>query len=342
MLKFISYFDSLVFSSELKEVKFSSDSAVTMTFVVGGTEALSATYTPTAQGTVIVYALNEVFAASRVSAVSVCSIRLANAAGENAEVSFTCIQCSAIINASAAAYLEQFFLIGTCSNRKTTAPGRRERFWLYHTGNARTLVRTCKYIDDAGQITSSAYSYPETVPAGQLKEISFMADDFAVEGKTLFRIDWNDGIRYLTYEVDTRHDIDAMHFEYENIFGLMDDITYFGLRETELQAEMETGMLNGRLVNQKLKTYQTVKVHSGYLSSDEYMPYMAFVSSPQKMLFDENGGKTAVVITEQETKYDNDNSVMADFNITFRRDVDAMSVSLRARIFDSTFDNTFN
>lgn len=343
MLQFISTFESVIFSSELKEVKISSDSDITMSFVIAGSTVFTNSYSPDLNKNITVYALDEIYDTTRTSAINQCSIFITNTAGETAESVFTCIQCSAIVNATARYYLDRFFLIASFSDYRRTAPGRKERFWVYHITGSRTLKRTCSYVDENNQISTIVYNYSEPIEQQQLREISFDPADFAVTGKTLFSIVFSDGVRTLTYEVDTRQDIDSISFVYENSFGLLDNITYFGLKETELSAELETGLLNGKWVNSKAQAYQSIKVHSGYIHKDEIYPYIAFVTSPQHLIMDNRGYTRSVALTEQETKYSNDNSDLIDFSITFRREKDSMIVDVTDnRIFDMTFDDTFN
>ena len=192
-------------------------------------------------------------------------------------------------------------------------------------------------------MTSVSYTYPSQIQPNTLQEISFNTDDLQVSGKSLYKVEFSDGLRKLVYEVDTRRDIDSVHFRYQNIFGLLDDIYYFGLKETELSSELETGQLNGKWVNTKAKASPSVKVHSGYISRTEIYPYIAFISSSERYLVDENGYARTVALTEQETKYSNSNSDLIDFSVTFRREKDALVIGVSDnRIFDQTFDMTFN
>lgn len=343
MLQFISTFESVIFSSELKEVLFSSDSDVTLTFSIAGVDVFTNIYTPDSSRNIRVYALDEIYNTMRPSAVSSVAIRLQNTSGDQISAQFNCIQCTALINATAEFYLDRYFIIGTCSDYRHTAPGRDEKFWVYQTDVARTLTRKAYYIDANNAMTSVSYTYPSQIQPNTLQEISFNTDDLQVSGKSLYKVEFSDGLRKLVYEVDTRRDIDSVHFRYQNIFGLLDDIYYFGLKETELSSELETGQLNGKWVNTKAKAYPSVKVHSGYISRTEIYPYIAFISSSERYLVDENGYARTVALTEQETKYSNSNSDLIDFTVTFRREKDALVIGVSDnRIFDQTFDMTFN
>lgn len=343
MLQFISTFESVIFSSELKEIKFSSDSDVTMTLSVAGSVVFTNVYVPDLSYIITVFALDEIYQTMCSSAVNLTRITLQNKNGEQIYAEFYCIQCSVIINATAQFYLDRYFLIGVCSDLRHTAPGRNENFWVYHTEGSRTLTRRAFYIDDNNSISTVLYNYTSQIQPYTLQEISFNVDDLQVEAKKLFKIEFTDGVRTLTYEVDTRQDIDAMHFRYENIFGLMDDIYYFGLIETELSSTLETGLLNGKWINSKSVAYQSVKAHSGYIPSNEIYPYISFVLSPKRYWVDNMGFLCSVALIEEETKYSNDNSQMIDFTVTFRREKDSLIIGLNDnRIFDRTFDRTFN
>lgn len=343
MLQFISTFESVIFSSELKEVLFSSDSDVTLTLSIAGIDVFTNIYVPDASRNIRVYALDDIYNTMRPSAISSVAIRLQNTSGEQVSAHFNCIQCTALINATAEYYLNRYFIIGTCSDYRHTAPGREEKFWIYHTDGTRTITRKTFYIDAAGNITSESFQYSLVYRPYQIYPFSFNTSDFDKPDKQLFKIQFSDGVRTLVYEVDTRRDIDSMHFRYQNIFGLLDDIYYFGLKETELSSELETGQLNGKWVNTKSKAYPSVKVHSGYISRTEIYPYIAFISSPERYLVDDNGYARTVALTEQETKYSNSNSDLIDFTVTFRREKDALVIGVSDnRIFDQTFDQTFN
>ena len=91
MLQFISTFESVIFSSELKEVLFSSDSDVTLTFSIAGVDVFTNIYTPDASRNIRVYALDEIYTTMRPSAVSSVAIRLQNTSGDQISAQFNCM-----------------------------------------------------------------------------------------------------------------------------------------------------------------------------------------------------------------------------------------------------------
>lgn len=342
MLQFISPLETIIFSSELKEFKFASDSDVMMTFTIDDKTAYSQSYVPTSEGIITVFALDEIFKVQKTSSLGKCIISITNEYDEKIEYSFYCIQCSASLDVTATEFLDNYFLISSCSDSKNTAYGRPERFWILHTSGTRNLHRKCYYINSDNVISVETYTYPFTVNEYELKAIEFNSNEFDVSGKTLFKIEFYDEFRLLSYDVDIRKDIDSFLFEYENVFGLMDTITYFGLKESEQKATYESGQLNGRLINSNIQCYTETKVHSGYISQKDIYPYISFITSPKIFLSDDSMLR-GVILTDQETAYSNDLSEMIDFTVTFRYERDMMIIKAKDnRIFDDTFDFTFN
>lgn len=343
MLQFINTIQQYVFSSELDVLRFSSDSKTLLTFTINDVPKYSTSFIPGRDGTCWVYGLDKIFSASRTENIVGCSISLTNESGENVTAEFTCIYCSASINSTASFFLNNYFLIATGSDKKSTAPGRKESFWVLHTEGERTITRKCFYIDSNKAVTTVSYTYQPAVAALQPFNITFDPADFEQADKLLFCIEFSDGTRKLTYDVDTRRDKDVVLFKYENIFGYMDFICFTGLKETEYEAELESGQINGQWINIRSDVHPVTKIHSGYIPKDEIYPYIAFISSPQRTLIDKSGYETDIAITEQETKYSNDNSQLVDFSISYRKASDTLVVQVgHNKIFDKTFDQTFN
>lgn len=232
-------------------------------------------------------------------------------------------------------------LMGT----KITAAGRRELLWYY--GNDEAIVRAV-YSD------GSLVAFAATVVGGtsQYTCIDVSPDNFVTSGKQLVEYGVTAGSRHQLYEMDLSEPDCAPILEFYNSFGVWEYIYCTGTHQVGSDFKRSQARIGGRLRNYKIEETRTFKADTGFLNtamanwaedlfrSDEVYVVNVVNGSVQ----DANGGKE-VVLSDSKSDRTNEDDHMPRFTFSYQyaqRIQNVLQMDRVGRIFDNTFDHTFN
>ncbi len=347
MLQFVTTLGSVAFATELRTVVIASDSdTLRLKVEVDGAEVLAETYHPDATGTLRVYALDEVVRGAAASPVAdVVMTAETDWDAEPAVLAATVVECRAMPSMSAAVWLPRAFLTATMTAVKRTAVGRRERLHVWVEDGIPDLVMTVWRMSPDGQVTQSSETLTPPAGTGRVWSIDWVpgTGDGEAAGGVTFRAVAVQGLRRMQWDVDTRPDRHLVEVRCSNVFGLDDWVAFTGISETELEADIASGRIGGRYVNYDPAAYQRVTLHSGWLSPSERLPYATMLLSPAMEVELPSGTMLPVVVEEVAIEHDDDDASMVNYAITVRpaEDVLVADGMRLARVFDATFDQTF-
>lgn len=262
----------------------------------------------------------------------------------SASAVFTVLYAKADVGIGAQEFYTGHFLT-TLQGTKVTARGRRELLWYYGSGSASV---TAVYSDG----TTGSFAAQAVGGSGTYTCIDVSPDNFTASGKQLAAYTVTAGTRTQRFEMDFMDPDCAPILEFYNSFGVWEYIYCTGTHQVSPEYKRSTARIGGLLRNYKIEETRVFKADTGILNtamanwaddlfrSDEV--YVVNVISGQVTSAD--GGKE-VVITDSNSDNSNDDGHMPRFTFSYQysqRIQNVMQMSRVGRIFDNTFDHTFN
>ena len=232
-------------------------------------------------------------------------------------------------------------LMGT----KMTARGRRELLWYYGSDSASV---TAEYADG----TTSSFTAEVAGGTEAYTCIDVSPDNFTASGKQLVAYTVSAGTRSQRFEMDFDEPDCAPILEFYNSFGVWEYLYCTGKHMVSPDYKRSQARIGGHLRNYRIEETRTFKADTGILNtamagwaddlfrSDEV--YVVNVISGQVVSAD--GGKE-VVITDSKSEVNNEDDFMPRFTFSYQyaqRIHNVLQMNRVGRIFDNTFDHTFN
>ena len=276
---------------------------------------------------------------------------------------FTVLYAMVDVGITAEEFFSGYFL-SILMGTKITAPGRRELLWYYNEPAEETeeeeteeeeeseeeevLAVIAEYADGSTRtFTPSAVGGSTTYTC-----IDVSPDNYLVQGKQLVAYTAQVGIRSQRFEIDFMEPDCAPILEFYNSFGVWEYIYCTGTHQVSPDYKRSSVRIGGRMRNYRIEETRTFKADTGILNtamanwaddlfrSDEV--YVVNVVSGQVVSAD--GGKE-VVITESKSDRTNDDDHLPRFTFSYQysqRIHNVLQMNRVGRIFDNTFDHTFN
>lgn len=251
------------------------------------------------------------------------------------------IYCSADVDTTAEDFTSHHFL-SLMLGKKTTAVGRLE--YLHYIGTDTATV-TASYDDG----TTEKFTLTPVGGNSKYTTIEVSPALFAKKDKQLIRYTVVAGERLQMFVIDFKNPDCAPILIFDNSFGVEELIYCTGTETVSPSFKRESSYIEGIQKNYNIEETKTFKADTGYLSFDEanwagdlfrseYIRVVNFYSGVP------NIGKE-VIITESKLDYTNDYDEMPRFTFSYQyaqRNHNVLDLKREGRIFDNTFDNTFN
>lgn len=261
---------------------------------------------------------------------------------ETKEMSAEVVYCTADFgDETPADFLANHFL-SILMGSKVTAMGRLE---YLHMQGGDTAVCTAYY----GDGTTQTHDVITVAGGTHYKTLDVSPENYAVEGKTLISYAITAGGRTQEYEIDLDCPDCAPILIFVNAFG-MDELAYCtGIHKVAPSYKRSTAYIGRTQKSYKIDETRSFKADTGPLTmamanwwdevfrSDSVRIVNFYDGNP-------NVGKD-VLITESKSEYSNDDAEMPRFTFTYQYaqyNHNVVDLLRAGRIFDNTFDNTFN
>lgn len=229
-------------------------------------------------------------------------------------------------------------LMGT----KVTAMGRLE---YLHLQGSETASCTACYSDG----TTALFNVEIETTRPHYTTLDVSPDNFITSGKVLIGYTITAGNRSQEYEIDLEHPDCAPILVFVNSFGL-DELAYCtGIHKVDPSYKRSMAYIGRFQRNYRIDETRSFKADTGPLTFamanwwDE-----VFRSDSVRIVNIYNGhpnvGKD-LLITDSKSEYSNDDAEMPRFTFTYQyaqRNHNVVQLLRAGRIFDNTFDNTFN
>ena len=329
------------FTSGIPDVKIAGTDGTSqeVTITCGGSELLDESMWPVG-GTITLSELGELLEPYARKSL-VCSVTIASGGTSS---TFTILFSKADVGVSAAQFYASSFLT-TLQGTKITASGRRELLWYYGSDSASVVA---EYADG----TTGSFSASTAGGSSTYTCIDVSPDNFVTSGKQMVAYTVTAGSRSQRFEVDFSKPDCAPILEFYNSFGVWEYIYCTGTHRVSPEYKRSTARIGGLLRSYKIEETRVFKADTGILNtamanwaedlfrSDEV--YVVNVVNGQVTSSD--GGKE-VVITDSKSDITNDDDFLPRFTFSYQyaqRIQNVMQMNRVGRIFDNTFDHTFN
>lgn len=271
----------------------------------------------------------------------VCSVTVT--AG-NVSGTMTVLYSMADVGVDADTFYNGYFL-SILMGAKITARGRRELLWYYGSDSATV---TAEYDDG----TTGSFNAQVVSGATTYTCLDVSPDNYVAQNKQLLAYTVVAGSRRQRFEMDLAEPDCAPMLEFYNSFGVWEYIYCTGTHQVSPDYKRSQARIGGHLRNYLIEETRTFKADTGILStamanwaddlfrSDEV--YVVNVENGQ--VASANGGKE-VVITDSKSDNSNDDDHLPRFTFSYQyaqRIHNVLQMNRVGRIFDNTFDHTFN
>jgi hypothetical protein len=242
---------------------------------------------------------------------------------------------------TASSFLSEHFL-SILMGTKVTAMGRLE--YLHMQGSDEASC-TATYSDG----TTATFAVPVVQRGGAYRSLDVSPDRFTTPGKVLTRYTINAGRRSQDYEIDLTRPDCAPILVFVNSFG-MDELAYCtGIHKVDPTYKRHSTYMGNVRKNYRIDETRAFQADSGPLTvamanwwdelfrSDSVRVVNIYDGVP-------NVGKD-LLVTDSKSAMSNDDAEIPRFTFTYQyaqRNHNVVQLLRAGRIFDNTFDNTFN
>lgn len=344
MITVISDVSDYVFSSALEDFAFStSEETATFTLQLGETVLHRETYVPDADGIIRIYDLPELVGAHlRTNLIEQFTYTIADGTDTRTRT-FTVQFCAAAVSIPATEWREQYFLT-TLQGIKTTAPGRKEFLHLIATAETEVTVNAL-FLSPAGETEEVICEMDPVTATGRVATIDVSPDIFThTQGWDLASYLVTAGDRQQVFHVSEGLD-SAPNLVFTNSFGCQETIYCTGTHALKPKYEHSASVIGGKYRNYRIDETREFQARTGPLSFEMARWAEDLFRSREIYLLEQNTQGREVTVTEAKADRDNELSTLPDFPFTYRyaqRNHNVIDLPRAGRIFDHTFDNTFN
>ncbi len=234
------------------------------------------------------------------------------------------------------------------NGEKLTAIGRKEYLSAYNvtsvsvtasvlrSGAVTTVTGTLPYDSQAG--TTLVYTF-DVSPDNISTLLSLVSTD------TLLSYEVSAGNRVQQFRVVTDEVPPAPSLIFANSFGCLEFLHCVGTHKKESKYDRQSTRIHGLMRNYRVTENRQFTANTGWLNTAMADWADDLFRSEEVLLWVENAEGLAVVITDSKSEISNedDHRPAFEFTYTYAQRIHNVMQPLRAgRIFDNTFDRTFN
>ncbi|MBQ7989339.1 MAG: hypothetical protein IJ253_12685 [Bacteroidaceae bacterium] len=225
---------------------------------------------------------------------------------------------------------------------KVTAMGRLEYLHFYGSEAASCLA----YYADG---TTQTFTPQVTGGNSRYTQLDVSPDNFAITGKVLTSYIVTAGDRSQQYDIDLEQPDCAPILLFDNSFGVQELLYCTGTHKVSPEYKRQSARIGGLLRNYDIEETRTFMADTGILTTAMANWADELFRSREIFLVNVYNGVPQVgkeiVITDSKSEFTNDDAEMPRFTFTYQyaqRIHNVVDLNREGRIFDNTFDNTFN
>ena len=251
------------------------------------------------------------------------------------------VYCAALVGEDAGVFCSRNFL-SLLQGTKVTSLGRLE--YLHYIGAEEVYV-AAEYTD------GSAQNFTPAKVGGNDKytTIDVSPANFTAEGKTLRWFGVYAGARSQDFELDLDNPDVAPVLLFINSFGCQEIAYCLGTHTVSPEFKFSSAYVGTNKRNYDVEETRTFKADTGILTYPMAFWLNDLFRSDEVQLLNFNDGAPEpgkmVVITDVKAEYDNNLDTLPRFTFSYeyaQKNHNVLDVAKAGRIFDNTFDHTFN
>lgn len=344
MITVLSDVSDYIFSSALENFAFStSEETATFTLQLGEKVLHSETYVSDAEGKIRIYDLPELVDAHLTANLIEAFTYTITDGTATVTRTFTVQFCAAAVSIPATEWREKFFLT-TLQGVKHTAPGRKEFLHLIVTQETEVTV-TALFMSPMGETEEVVCEMDPVTETGRVATIDVSPDTFThAQGWELVAYTVEAGSRTQQFLVSEGLD-SAPNLVFTNSFGCQETIYCTGTHALKPKYEHSASVIEGKYRNYHIEETREFQARTGPISFEMARWAEDLFRSKEIYLLEENTQGREVTVTEAKAERDNELDTIPNFAFTYRyaqRNHNVIDLPRAGRIFDHTFDNTFN
>jgi hypothetical protein len=279
-------------------------------------------------------------------AITITEIDSGDAVSDTAQMSASIIYCKAdIINGTededAGTFCDAHFL-SVLMGSKTTSLGRLE--YLHYLGTD-AATATASYSDG----TTATFTPPAVQGNDVYTTIDVSPNRFTTDGKTLVSYTVTAGNRAQKFVIDLDQPDAAPVMLFVNSFGVEELLYCTGKHKVAPNYTRSSAYIERYKRNYKIEELRKFSADTGYLTvAEQNWADELFRSDKVRVVNFKDGSPVVgkeITITDSKSEVDNLDETMARFTFDYQYAQDnhnVVDLSRAGRIFDNTFDNTFN
>lgn len=338
MINYAEISSPYLFVSDLDVVAFSANSTLSLSITdAGGSTVLSCSYTPVS-GVVKVYDLDQLLS-PLITGVMADFTFTVGTSSQTLHI----LQSRTRVSMPAADFLASHFLSSVTSGRDT-AVGRKEMVTLLSPSETVDVVAACVYADGEMCVLQSV-TLASSLASGVIHEVdcspSLLVNDSL---GVLVQYTVNAGGRLMTYRVSPAQ-THRLALLMRNNFGAWEPCYFRGMNEHDPKITRETALVDGSMKPLRIDEEDTCKSYTGPLRPGAVQLFRDLARSYAVMLLEDGVATDSVVISDADVKHTDDDGSLPAFTFSWRRAAHTSAmfdVPVIPRLFDDTFDETFN
>lgn len=335
----ISDIDDIVFSADLEVIQMTSDSSpVTVTVCdSSGAALMSTNLYPLSNGSVTLYDIAKLIDNSLGdSPAGLFSVRAQGAA----ICTMTVIRSAVKLSLPASEWISSRFLTSMTEERDT-ASGRLETLSCYNpTGKACTA--DCIYIGSDGLLAHASVTVPVAETVGDVKTYDVSPHKFARTGYELVHYTVKAGGMTQRYRVILSPLPVGQSFIFRNNFGCWETLHCVGEITSDPQFSRQTYMVNGRFEAYDVGETDSTTASTGVMRFGSERLVRDFARSKDTYLLNSDGSRgERIVVNDCTVRATNADDFNPQFSFTYRLSHKGAADLDGFRVFDNTFDATY-
>lgn len=332
-----------MFSSALDKIVFSTDQASALfRLSLGDREIISETYVPDANGKISVLDLQDLVEPYLVSnLIEQFSYQITDAAGASINKNFVVQFCAAEASLDAKPFMGSYFLTALMGE-KVTSTGRKEFLHLV-VFEATAVSASCMYLTASGYQTKIK-SLDNITDLNKVVTVDVSPENFTDDVGDLFYYTIHAGNRSQSFQMDLSCPDAAPCLLFTNSFGCQETIYCTGTHTLSPEFERNSTMIDGKLHHFLIEEKRVFEANTGVLNTGMALWADELFRSKEIYLLEGSRIGKEIVITESESLRTNDLDAMPTFTFEYRyaqRNQNILQLPQAGRVFDNTFDNTF-